>query len=102
MKEKRVISPKSFPRKPPINITILAAVSCKTFSAPEWIWGAVGLFMLLLWIAYISKVATEKETEVDIFSDQTHINGEVPKEFTSNKDWASRLQESIKKQREGK
>lgn len=99
MKEIKVISFKCFPRKPPINLTLLVAANCKAFAAPEWVWGAAGLLVLLFWMAYFSKVATEKEMKVNPFTDEIQINGEVPTGFKAHEKWESRLREAIKNQR---
>jgi hypothetical protein len=69
MKNKKVICQKLFPRRSPIAPTIYIPAACKVYGAPEWLYGAIGVFLFLLWAVYLSKLFSEKEIEIDVFED---------------------------------
>ena len=67
-KDKKVISLKNVPSKPPIWQTVTAFLLLDRLNSPEWVWGAVGVFFLLIWGASIYGMVTQKH--VDIFEDR--------------------------------
>jgi hypothetical protein len=94
MKEKKVISYRNIPRRPPINITLIAALVCKVFEAPGWLWGGMGAIVLLFWLIYVAKVATEKEISVDLFEEKSDEPVEGAKTVSYGRSrWQDRLQE---------
>jgi hypothetical protein len=78
-KEVKVISHKNFARRTPLHITLTLLLMLKVFNAPEWVWGAVGLLVVVLWIAFFYRCATEDETVVNLFDDGTKNTFPKPK-----------------------
>lgn len=68
MKEKKVIAFKNQRRRIPLWPTVMTLLVCDRFNAAEWVWGAIGFFLVLIWIGYFWEVATIKEIEVDLFA----------------------------------
>lgn len=63
----RTIAPRNESMKFPITPTILAYLMYDKFPNPQWVWGIVGLFIVLVWILCIySLFRTEY---VDIFEE---------------------------------
>ena len=69
-KTKKVISTKNLPRKMPLHLTLTLWLVVKVFNAPEWIWGALGLLLVIAWVGWVHTVVNDKEEEVDIFKDK--------------------------------
>lgn len=67
MKKNKVIDPKNLPMKLPVYGTLTLALVLDRWGAPEWVFGAAGLFTLLLWGVSIYGIVTQEKT--DIFSD---------------------------------
>lgn len=67
MKEKKVIAFKNFPRKMPLVSTIAWWLFLDRINAPGWLWGCIGLLVVLGWIAFFHSLFTAKEVEVDLF-----------------------------------
>lgn len=65
MKTKKVIDAKNLPGKLPIWSTLTTALALDHWNAPEWLWGALGLFFLIGWIAVIA--SKSREEQVDMF-----------------------------------
>ena len=68
-KIKKVIDQKNFPRKLPLHMTLTLWLTLKVFNAPEWVWGAVGGLMAIIWIFCLYELGTVDEEKVDIFND---------------------------------
>lgn len=60
-----VIKRSCLPPKPPLIGCLVAYLFLDRIQAPEWIWGAVSLFYLILWIAFV--VIIFKADYIDIF-----------------------------------
>jgi len=77
MKTEKVISTKNLPVKMPIWSSITAALALDHWNAPEWLWGAVGLFFILGWVVII--ISMVKQEKVDVFEydikDQSTTSG---------------------------
>ena len=68
MKNKKVLDSKMLPAKLPIWSSVTCAVALDHWNAPEgpdsikiWIWGALGLFFSIGWIAIIATKITEEK-----------------------------------------
>ena len=61
----KVISWKNLPARLPIFPTITMYLLLVQLQAAEWVWGAIGLFTVLIWI--ISIIAVCRQVKIDIF-----------------------------------
>lgn len=64
MKSKKVISHKNMPARLPIFQTITTLLALEHWNAPQWLWGAIGLFYLIVWCIGIYLVCTQEEIEI--------------------------------------
>lgn len=64
MKVKKVISSKNLPRRAPFLDTIVYVTAMDYWNAPQWLWGAVGLLLLIGWISFIYVKKHEEDVEV--------------------------------------
>lgn len=64
----KVIDNKNLPTKPPIFPTLVTAIALDYWHAPQWLWGALGLFWVIVWIACISVISKQEKT--DIFAEK--------------------------------
>jgi hypothetical protein len=67
MIKRKVIKYSNLPRKAPVWQTLVYFLALDRFHAPEWVWGAVGLLVLLIWIYFIVDVAKYQNEETDVF-----------------------------------
>jgi len=63
----KVIARKNTPTGLPIFTTVVIYLMLDKFHAAPWVWGAVGTLLIIIWIAAIIRICTEKS--VDIFKD---------------------------------
>lgn len=68
MKTKKVISTNNLPARLPIYQTLTAWIALDYFNAPQWLWGAIGLFFIILWIVAIITISNQKH--IDLFDDK--------------------------------
>ena len=66
-KKIRVLADNNFPVRCPIWKTITCWLALEHLNAPQWIYGAVGLLNLFLWVTYIR--VKRYEESVDILND---------------------------------
>lgn len=66
MESKKVISKKNLPTRSPILTTVVYVLAMDYWNAPQWLWGAVGLFLIFIWIAWI--VSFFNQDEIDVMS----------------------------------
>ena len=57
------------PAKLPIWSSVTCAVALDHWNAPEWLWGALGLFFAIGWIAIIATKLTEEK--VNYFEEES-------------------------------
>ncbi len=67
MKQKK-IDRKNLPAKLPVTSTIVAIMAMDYWNAAEWIWGAVVIVGLIIWIACLWSVSNENN--IDIFKNK--------------------------------
>lgn len=60
----KVVANKNMPARLPIWQSITIWLALDHWHAPQWLYGALGLLLLVMWIAEIYKLFTQKETEV--------------------------------------
>lgn len=65
MKHPKVLARKQLPAKLPILNTLVFYLILDKFHAPQWLWGAVGLLMLLTWGVCIYVIATQQQIELE-------------------------------------
>jgi len=63
-KKKRVLKPNNLPTKLPFFQTLIAMIAMDYYNAPQWVCGAVGLYVLLAWIVAIYSMATEEKQDL--------------------------------------
>lgn len=68
MKKKKAIAHKNMPVRYPVYYTLLLILCLDYWNAPEWLWGAVSVFIVTLW--GLSIWARNQQEEVDIFEDK--------------------------------
>jgi len=68
-KKRTVISRDNFPSRLPVMVTLVFWLTLDRFNAAQWIYGAVGLLLLLFWINAIIRIVNDEE--VDIFENKT-------------------------------
>lgn len=64
---KPVISRKNLPSSVPFNWTCVLFLLLDRFSAPGWVWGAVGLLVVLAWIGCLMAIYEEKHVDIITF-----------------------------------
>ena len=52
MKKRYVIRQDNLPMRSPLLATLLAWLVMERLSSPEWVWGAIGLFLAIIWIVW--------------------------------------------------
>lgn len=65
MKKIKTIKRGNLPTRLPVSLTLITYMGLDTYKAPGWIWGALGIVFLLLWVISIYAICIEKQ--VDIF-----------------------------------
>ena len=69
MKKRKIIKRTNLGYRLPVTNTFIAWYLMDRFNAPGWLWGALGLFFLVAWIATITDMLNE--SEVDMLGDTT-------------------------------
>jgi hypothetical protein len=64
MKKNKVIHRKNMPVRLPTFLTVVCYLLLDRFNAPEFIWGIVTMFLLLLWIVSIYSLVKEKQIDI--------------------------------------
>lgn len=64
MESKKVISRKNIPSRTPIPSTVLYALAMDYWNAPQWLWGVFGVFIVLMWIFWVSSFFTQDEIDI--------------------------------------
>jgi hypothetical protein len=63
--KKKVINWKQLPIRSPVPNTLLWVTALHYWSAPGWLWGVIGVFVVLHWVlAFVEGFTAEK---VDVF-----------------------------------
>lgn len=63
-KKRKVISFNNLPTKPPVLATVVYITALKVYEAPEWLWGAFGLFLLVAWINSVYQITAQEKTDI--------------------------------------
>lgn len=61
MKEKKVLSINNLPPTLPLWQSVTCWLALEHWSAPQWLYGGMGFFILLAWIVAIYRILTTKE-----------------------------------------
>lgn len=64
MKKRKVINSRNLPAKLPIWQTLTTFLALDHWSAPAWLWGALGVIFLTIWIISLILVATQEELDI--------------------------------------
>ena len=78
MKKIKVISNKSLPSKLPIWSSLTSFIALDYWNAPEWLWGAIGLFFLAAWVSIIIRLLYQEN--IDVFEEKEPEKGKTFKE----------------------
>jgi hypothetical protein len=65
MAKKKIVSTNNLRTKSPLHITLTVWLVLKVSTAPEWVWGAIGVLVLVAWISWFK----DDYEEIDIFND---------------------------------
>ena len=63
-KRKKVIKANNLPYKLPIWASFTAWLALDHWNAPQWVYGAVGLFFLIVWINSIVGMVTQESIDL--------------------------------------
>lgn len=55
------------PRRAPVISTLVVWLALDHWRAPQWLYGAIGLFVLIVWVAFVVDVVKYEDEETDIF-----------------------------------
>jgi len=66
MESKKVISKNNLPTRSPILSTVVYVLAMDYWNAPQWLFGAVALILLFIWIAWIISLFNQDEIDVMI------------------------------------
>ena len=64
MNTKKVISNKNLPVRSPIMATVVYATALSYWDAPEWLWGALGILMFIIWVGWIIGITLQENIEI--------------------------------------
>lgn len=67
-----VIAHKNLPSRAPVSFSIMVFLALEHWHAPEWLYGAVGFIVVLMWISYF--IIKYRETDIDIFKDKNQLS----------------------------
>jgi hypothetical protein len=62
---RHAISYKDLPSRSPLIVTLVSYLMLDRLSAPGWIWGALGLFLVAMWVGYILYLFTCESHRLD-------------------------------------
>lgn len=66
---RKVVSSKNLKPKLPFSWTAVIFLLLDRFKAAQWVWGAVGLWVLIIWAVIIYLIVKYDYEEVEIFKD---------------------------------
>tara|TARA_R110002167_G_scaffold284737_2_gene489894 strand:+ start:21864 stop:22139 length:276 start_codon:yes stop_codon:yes gene_type:complete len=69
--KKKVISRTLMPTPIPVIHTLVIILALDFWNAPEWLWGVVGVYLLILWAGFFLRI--NKTEEVDIFKEPKEV-----------------------------
>jgi hypothetical protein len=93
MKTKYVLPRGVLPTNLPIMNTCLAYLLLDNFNAPQWVWGAVGVFLFFLWCASITLKVIEVPIDLKIEASKEKVD--VPE---GKSRFIKRLEDAMAKQ----
>jgi len=64
MSNKKVISYKNLPTRFPLQSTILYVMALFYFNAPQWLFGVVGVLLVLMWATWVYSVFEKEKVDV--------------------------------------
>jgi hypothetical protein len=53
MSKQKVVARKQLPAYPPVSLTLAIGLTLDRLHAPGWVWGAIGVYVVLVWIGWI-------------------------------------------------
>ena len=68
-KKIKVIKRSNIPTSVPLMQTVFCLLALDYWDAPQWIWGAMGFLLLILWTGAI--IQALKQRQVDIFNEKS-------------------------------
>lgn len=64
IKAKKVLSNSNLPTRLPIWSSMTCWLALEHWNAPQWLYGALGLFFLISWVTSIVGLATEEKIDL--------------------------------------
>ena len=64
MKQRKVVHAKNLAMRPPLIATLVLWLVLDKLDAAGWVWGAVGVVVVVLWLAWIVDVLNIEQVEV--------------------------------------
>jgi hypothetical protein len=64
MKELKVLKRNNLPTRLPLWQSVTCLLALEHYHAPEWLYGVMGLFFLLIWVASIVMLVKEKQIDL--------------------------------------
>jgi len=64
MKELKVLKRNNMPTRLPLWQSVTCLLALEHWNAPEWAYGVMGLFFLLIWVASIVMLVKEKQIDL--------------------------------------
>jgi hypothetical protein len=61
---RRTISPANLPMRPPLWITVMLWLLLDRVHASAFVWGVVGVLVLLAWIVWIYDMSTREDVDL--------------------------------------
>lgn len=61
---RKTIKYSNIPTSLPLTPTATLYLLMDKFHSPQWLWGAIGLLVLVVWISAIYNIATEESVDV--------------------------------------
>lgn len=70
MTKNHVIKRSSLPQSSPVMFTAVMWLLLDRLDAPGWVWGSVGLLVVLVWIVAITRFVSDTEADVPGFGER--------------------------------
>ena len=79
MKKRNVIKSSNLRLRSPVMSGLIIYMALDKWNAPEWLWGVLGLLVLMWIITFI--IDMFNTTEIDLFADDKDMTGNKKKTF---------------------
>ena len=87
---------KNTPSKAPITFSLVLYLCMDKWNAPEWLWGVVGVIMIIIWIVILIDIYND--VRIDLFEDIDTTSPEATPQVKSR--FQKRLEKMAKERKE--